>query len=152
MSPEDSPERRQALTGIEEAFAGFVPAVPARLRRNVAAHGGIDPSGFPMLRWIEVWGPLRLTDLAERIALDASTVSRRVRDLEGKGLVSRTADVDDQRASLIELAPEGRRFLARAREVHRQVLEEALAGWPTADVQAFGDLLRRFTAALTALD
>ena len=46
---------------------------------------GIDPAGFPMLRWIEVWGPLRVTDLAERIGLDASTVSRRVRDLEGEG-------------------------------------------------------------------
>jgi DNA-binding MarR family transcriptional regulator len=148
---EDSPERRQALTGIEEAFAAFVPAVPARLRRSVAAHGGIDPSDFPVLRWIEAWGPLRLTDLAERIDLDASTVSRRVRDLEGKGLVNRTADADDQRASLIELAPEGRRLLARAREVHRRVLEAALAEWPTTDVQAFGDLLQRFTTALIDL-
>jgi len=145
-------DRRQALAGIEEAFAALTAsAVPGRMRRSIAATGGpIDPSGFPMLRWIEAWGPLRLTDLAERVGLDASTVSRRVRDLEDKGLVSRTVDADDQRASLIELAPEGRRLLARGREAHRRLLEEALAGWSTEDVHVLGDLLRRFTAALTS--
>jgi DNA-binding MarR family transcriptional regulator len=105
-----------------------------------------------MLRWIEAWGPLRVTDLAERAGLDASTVSRRVRDLEGEGLVVRTADEGDQRVSLIALAPLGRRILTRAREAHRRILEETLAGWPTEDVAAFGELLRRFSSALAGPD
>lgn len=150
----DRPEdRRRALVGIEQAFAALTASpVPARMRRSMAAAGGHDPAGFPMLRWIEAWGPLRVTDLAERAGLDVSTVSRRVRDLEGEGLVVRTADEGDQRVSLIALAPLGRRILTRAREAHRQILEETLAGWPTEDVAALGELLRRFSSALAGPD
>jgi DNA-binding MarR family transcriptional regulator len=146
-------ERRRALTGVEEAFAAFASGTgPARLHQKIASAAGraIDPSGFPMLRWIETSGPVRITALAAQAGLDASTVSRRVSDLEEKGLVSRATDRDDQRASLLEMTPEGRRVLAALRDARRHLLEEALAEWPTEEIVTLGNLLERFAATLTA--
>ena len=143
-------DRSRALAGVEEAFSAFAAgAGPGRLHHRMATAGGaIDHSGYPMLRWIEAWAPVRVTDLAERAGLDASTVSRRVSDLQEKGLVTRAADVDDQRASLLELTAHGKQLLATLREARRGLLEEALAGWPTGNVQALADMLGRFAAAL----
>src|SRR5579875_1219901 len=44
-------------------------------------------------------GGARLTDLAEAMGLDISTVSRQVRTVEAAGLVERRCDPVDQRAS-----------------------------------------------------
>ena len=52
-------------------------------------------------------GALRLSDLAGRMELDASTASRHVRSLEQLGLVRRSADPDDGRAFRVELTEQG---------------------------------------------
>ena len=150
MTSDPSPERSRALGRVEEAFAAFATeAKPGRFHQRMASlGGGIDHSGFPMLRWIAAWGPVRVTDLAERAGLDASTVSRRVNDLQEKGLVARAADLEDQRASRLELTEQGRALLAAMREAHLRLLEEALAQWPVVDIQLLADLLHRFTGAL----
>ncbi|MEW6059976.1 MAG: MarR family winged helix-turn-helix transcriptional regulator [Actinomycetota bacterium] len=144
-------DRSAALAKVEEAFVHFASrsSIP-RLRERIAAAAGgdVDPAGYPMLGKIRAWGPLRITDLAERAGLDVSTASRRVGDLERAGLVTHVADPNDRRAHLLEVTPKGERALARHREAHRALLDEALAEWSPEEIRALAEVLARFTSAL----
>ncbi|HEY0487583.1 MAG TPA: MarR family winged helix-turn-helix transcriptional regulator [Mycobacteriales bacterium] len=85
-----------------------------------------------------------LKDLAARCALDSSTVSRAVTSLVGLGLVERSADPTDGRASLLLTTDGGRRALDHAHEWHREVLAGALHAWSPDDLEALDAMLRRF--------
>ncbi len=53
-------------------------------------------------------GPLRLGDLASRLGIAPSTLSRNLARLEDRGLVQRVADPVDGRAMRVELSEQGR--------------------------------------------
>jgi DNA-binding MarR family transcriptional regulator len=61
--------------------------------------------------------PISLTVLANRFALDPSTLSRTVEGMVRSGLLVRIADPDDRRAIRIGLTPNGRKA---ADEIHRR--------------------------------
>lgn len=61
---------------------------------------------------------LRMTDLAERVLLTQSGLTRLVGRLESEGLVSRAPDPEDGRVTLACLTPEGYRRLAEAHPTH----------------------------------
>lgn len=147
-------DRDAVLAAVENAFSGFMArsSLPRLRQRITAAVGtGVDSSGFPMLARIESWGPLRTTDLAERIGLDVSTVSRKTSDLEEAGLVIRAPDPHDRRAHLLEVTRKGKLMVVRMREVRSALLEEALQGWSTAEIRELADVLARLTSALAEL-
>lgn len=57
---------------------------------------------------------LRRTDLAEKIGLTASGITRMLSPLEKLGLVRREANSRDARVSYVKLAPAGKRILNEA--------------------------------------
>ena len=68
---------------------------------------------------LAAFGPMRQGELAARLQLEKSTVSRLVRQMEAHGWIQRNSDHYDGRAVLIGLARKGRRTateLARARQ------------------------------------
>ena len=75
-----------------------------------------------------------------------------MRGLEELALVERTADPADGRSSLLSLAPEGARLLARVREVARNDFDAALDDWSDADRRDLAQLLDRFRRALVAAE
>ncbi|MGX6600737.1 MarR family winged helix-turn-helix transcriptional regulator [Micromonosporaceae bacterium Da 78-11] len=89
-------------------------------------------------------GGCHLKDLAARNALDPSTVSRAVATLVRLGLVRRTADPTDGRASILELTEPGHIALRDTHAGYDALLAEALAGWSPAELALFGTLLQRF--------
>jgi DNA-binding MarR family transcriptional regulator len=92
-------------------------------------------------------------DLAAQNALDPSTVSRAVAALVRLGLVQRTADPADGRASFLALTGNGRAALIETYEWYDQLLTGALGHWSPADLTAFAALLHRFSDdVLTHLD
>ena len=142
-----------------DAIQAFVDLVVAssrspRQRERMARAAGLPVTlaGSSMLGVIERHGPLVVTDLAGRLGLDQSTVSRQVRGLEDLQLVERTADPADGRSSLLSIAPEGARLLARLREVARNDFDAALDDWSDTDRQALADLLDRFRRALVVAE
>lgn len=154
MRTEVTLAREEALRSVELAFSGFMSrsALP-RLRQRVtdAVGAGVDFAAFPLLGRIAMWGPIRPTDLSERIGFDISTVSRRIADLEKSGLVRRAPDPADRRAHLVETTRKGERVVKRLREVRSSLLEEALQGWSTDEIRTLADSLGRFTSALAEL-
>lgn len=87
--------------------------------------------------------PLRLSALAGLLERDASTISRQVRQLEDRGLLERTGDPDDGRASRIGLTPEGRTRLAAGAERRRAFVGRLLEDWPPEDRERLRLLLNR---------
>jgi DNA-binding MarR family transcriptional regulator len=59
--------------------------------------------------------PLSQRDLADRLNLDKSSVSRMAADLERRGLIARERDPDNRRFYRLRITPEGRALHARMR-------------------------------------
>lgn len=94
--------------------------------------------------------PIRLGDLAERLAVDAPSVTRRVQALEARQLLRRQPDPVDRRAQRIELTAAGSKVLDRAMSAYRGWLTEVLADWSEADREQLAVLLGRYTASVAA--
>ena len=58
--------------------------------------------------------PMSMGDLAAQLLTDAPYVTVIVDDLEGRGLVRRTANPSDRRSKLVEVTPAGRAAARRA--------------------------------------
>jgi len=88
-------------------------------------------------------GPLRMSALAAALELDASTVSRQVRHLEDRGLLERTSDPDDRRASQVALSEKGRARLEEGAARRRAMVSDLLRAWPGEDRERLRQLLTR---------
>jgi DNA-binding MarR family transcriptional regulator len=82
-------------------------------------------------------------ELAAHAGLDPSTVSRAVASLVAQGLVERTADPVDGRASLLCVTPAGRAALDEASAWFGNLLDRALAGWTPDERIVLSVTLRR---------
>jgi DNA-binding MarR family transcriptional regulator len=71
---------------------------------------------------------LRMTDLAQRVMLSPSGVTRLVDRLVAKGFVQRRPDPDDARVALACLTEEGLRQLRRAARTHLRGIREHFTG------------------------
>jgi DNA-binding MarR family transcriptional regulator len=115
-----------ARSGADDAEALRVAF--ARLHRQLRTRMGRDltPSQSSALARIEQAGPLRLGALAELEGTSGATMSKVVASLEDLGLVERSADAADGRASLLELSVEGDQLLTVLRERGSAALRAAL--------------------------
>jgi DNA-binding MarR family transcriptional regulator len=141
-----APGPTAAMTDIEQALTRLVRrGNQPRVHERLAARAGVtlDRAAYAALCRVREAGPLRLSELAARMGVDASTASRQVQQLERTGLVGRVGDPDDRRASLLELTAEGDRVLTRMRQARRASLDQVLAGWSAADRRTLAALLTR---------
>jgi DNA-binding MarR family transcriptional regulator len=107
----------------------------------------IDQAGMAVLYVLNAEGTsLRLTDLAERLRIDAPAVTRKAQQLERWGLVSRARDREDGRATRLQLTAQGCQTIGRFLAARRAWLTSLLAGWPEGEQVEFGRLLRQFTS------
>jgi DNA-binding MarR family transcriptional regulator len=121
--------------------------VHAKLRAEAGVD--IDRAGAAVLYKLLAEGEsLRLCDLAERLGIDSPAVTRKVQQLEHLGLVVRSPDPEDGRASRLLLTREGRRSIERLLGARRVWLEELLSEWPTADRKEFARLLQLFATTI----
>lgn len=104
-------------------------AVTARLNRWATSKAQLDvsPAQARMLAHLEQVGPLRTSDLAKLDHSSQPTMTAQVQRAETDGWVSRFADPDDRRASLIDLTEAGRAVLYAARRARGEVLAPHLA-------------------------
>ncbi|HEV7907314.1 MAG TPA: MarR family transcriptional regulator [Pseudonocardiaceae bacterium] len=87
--------------------------------------------------------------LAARCGLDASTISRAVTTLVTHGLVQRSADPMDGRATILTLTAAGRAALADVERRQNELLAGALRDWTAPEVDAFAATLTRFVDDVT---
>lgn len=134
----------------EDTFMAVLIAVGSVLRQRLPGDEH-DFSLLPVLVELDRCGPVRHSDLADRLRLDASTVSRRVKHLVEQDLVAVTQDTSDARARRVQIRPAGRKALAQLRSRRRDLLGEVMAEWETRDREDLQRLLARFLDDLSEL-
>ena len=94
--------------------------------------------------------PVRISDVAEDMDYDRSTISRHVAELTNLGCVARESDPADGRVVILRLTDEGRRVIERVYEAWTSTLDELTAEWDAPDRETFLALLARLDSSLTA--
>jgi len=137
------------IQGSMQAVGRAITQVKGHERILDAAGVRLDRAGAALLYRLHLQGDgQRVTSLAERLGIDAPSVTRKIQQLEREGLVDRQADPDDRRAIRIRLTPAGRRTLERLLKARRAWYERLLADWDPAELAAFATMLGRFSRTL----
>jgi DNA-binding MarR family transcriptional regulator len=97
-----------------------------RLRQASGTGGEISPTLAAALATVEREGPLTPSVLAERERIQRPTATRAVARLEAIGLVTRTPDPSDARASHVAITREGTTLLKRIRTRKNEYLARRL--------------------------
>jgi MarR family transcriptional regulator, organic hydroperoxide resistance regulator len=109
---------------------------------QVAAEFELSEPQCHLLRLMEPGAGVPMRRLVERLGCDASNVTGIVDRLEARGLVERTACLQDRRVRMVRLTPRGAQI--RARIVARMAEPpEPIAGLPADDLAALCAILRR---------
>jgi DNA-binding MarR family transcriptional regulator len=80
---------------------------------------GLKNTQYSLLSHIVVLGPVRPTDLARQMRIEASTLTRNLQPLIAQGWVRQSAG-DDARSRLIEITDEGRAKRAEGQRAWKQ--------------------------------
>jgi DNA-binding MarR family transcriptional regulator len=146
MQVNDAYSAQTPVEGVLHAFTRI-----GRRLKGKQPGDTLDHSAHVVLFVLRCSGALRLSDLASRLELDASTASRHVRALEQLGLVRRSPDPDDGRAFRVELTEQGvEQWEAGARR-RMELLSAAMDGWSEDDVRTFERLMTRFADGVANL-
>ena len=134
------------LEGVLHAFTRIGRRLKAKQPGDT-----IDHSAHLVLFVLRCNGALRLSDLANRMEIDASTASRHVRALEQAGLIRRSVDPDDGRAFRVELTEQGLQEWETASKRRMALLVQAMEGWSESDIKTFEQLMTRFADGVTSI-
>jgi DNA-binding MarR family transcriptional regulator len=85
---------------------------------------GLSTSAYSILARTGSEGPLPLGELASRLAMDRTTLSREVTPLMERGLLRVTMDADDRRRRVVALTRKGVGLVERARPLWAQAQKE----------------------------
>src|SRR6476646_3022173 len=102
---------------VTTSVAAHLRVVVARTARRLRQEAGTDlsPSQTSALAAVDRHGPLTPSELAACERIQRPTATRVLARLEYAGLVSRAADPEDRRSSLVSITPEGRALLEKLR-------------------------------------
>ncbi|MDQ6739458.1 MAG: MarR family transcriptional regulator [Actinomycetota bacterium] len=112
----------------------------------VAAREGVvlDPGALTLLTILNNSGAQRPSALAERMVTGASNISKITARLQQAGLVGRSGDPMDSRASLIVLTQAGQRAGEALQRSGNSLIDELLEDWNAEDRSDMVRLLTRF--------
>jgi DNA-binding MarR family transcriptional regulator len=146
-----SQSRDEQLRRLE----GEVGVLIRRIRRVIhersrAVHEEMQPTSYLLLAWLIDEGPVRASAIAENFMIDKGAISRQLAHLDELGLVSRTPDPADGRATLVAATEDAVRRMADVADHRRKWLDEQLGDWTAAELTGFVDALARYNRALNA--
>jgi DNA-binding MarR family transcriptional regulator len=101
-------------TSIDAELASRLRLVVGRLARRLRldGDGGLPPLQLSTLVTIELHGPIRLGELAQRESVAAPTMSRVLAALDERRAIERRPDPVDARSTLVTVSATGRDLLA----------------------------------------
>ena len=114
-----------------------------RFDSGLGSHHGISYGDFQLLKHLAgaPGGRLRRVDLAERLGLSASGVTRSLLPLEKIGLVTRESDPRDARVGFAVLTPTGLELVTNATDVVDVISRDALRALPPAQMDSLAEVL-----------
>ena len=149
-------KRDKLIEALDASIAGFNR--DGRLARGRATRRARRVTGFDwtysalmILEGMKDNGTLRMSQLAESVGTTPPTVTKLVKDLEEKGLVTRTPDDQDGRASILSLTDKGRQVAESIGKARLEGLGQVLTAWSSEDIEKFDQLFERLRADMRRL-
>lgn len=137
--------RGASLAALEHEAGVFVRRAKRVVgQRARSVHPDLAGASYLMLAWLTREGPVRASALAEVFGVDKGAISRQVQNLEDLGLVVRTPDPADGRATLVAASEEAVSRLEAIARDRRQQLDERLADWTEDELATFAGMLARY--------
>lgn len=123
------------------------------LRGRMFGHGAnaMEPGHMDVLDLLEQQSPRRMSDLADALRVDPSTVTRAIQRMEANDLVERSVAPDDARAVLVRRTPHGDRRWAEVAAVRHDHVSRLLATMDPEEQTALVTLLDRFVRGVNDL-
>ncbi|MDP4097852.1 MarR family transcriptional regulator [Paenibacillus sp. P96] len=104
----------------------------------------LQPAAFHIVRWLYSYGPTSASALAESTAMDRSSVSRLVKQLELLGYVKRESSPDDRRGIQLSLTELGRQKVKDAMKEKEVAYFERISTWNEDQLEHFIRMLEIF--------
>ncbi|HEY3561686.1 MAG TPA: MarR family winged helix-turn-helix transcriptional regulator [Kribbella sp.] len=142
-------ERDAAAQELLEGVSSLVRAVRCIEHRHLSGDGGLRRSDASVLKVLMKDGEQRGGEIAAKLGVDASVVSRQVTALEADGLVSRRPDPADARVGLVSLSPRGKAQLEAMYSSYIQQLRTALSDLDDDALIAAAATMQRIAVAIT---
>jgi DNA-binding MarR family transcriptional regulator len=142
-------ERDTPAQELLEGVSSLIRAVRCVEHRHLAFDGRLRRADASVLKVLLRDGEQRGGELAAKLGVDASVVSRQLTALEADGLVSRRPDPADARVGLVSLAPRGKAELEALYASYTQHLRAALADLDDEAMLAAADTMQRIAHAIT---
>lgn len=154
MADEESPRATQT-SGRMRPFERSLPMALLRAReavmrgfRRVLREHGLNEQEWRIIRALIEVDQIEIGELAESVFILKPSATRTIKNLQARGIVTRTRSSADQRRAFIALTPRGREMfdnLAPVNEAEYARITK-LIGEP--EMQELYDLLRRLTQKL----
>jgi len=142
------PVPTDSIEAIQEAWTVLVrratlPAFQERLNREAGFE--VRRGDYAILTRLHAVGPTPISELAEALGMDISTISRSIKELSEQGMVERRRG-QDQRQVVAETTPAGLERMLALRAVRERMLRIILNDWSEDDLRVLSALLSRLSA------
>jgi DNA-binding MarR family transcriptional regulator len=117
-------------------------ALHEQLGRRVGYH--LEGPYYSTLARLRLTDGCTISELAEGLGMEVSTVSRRINTLEDRGFVQRETGTVDRRTAFPRLTPEGAEVATTLESGWRDMLDEVTSEWSASDLESFAVLFERF--------
>lgn len=149
--------RRDDLDAVDELLSSIKQLLrrPGYRKRFMAALGvPIVTSTLRVVRAVQRLSPPApfIGDVAEYLAIDASTATRFVDQAVSEQLIVKEPDQTDQRRISLHLTDSGLEVLRRADAARHEVLGEVMKEWSSQELRELATYLRRLDNDLGTLE
>lgn len=138
---------------VADSLDGLIRAINRAYRLCLNERGlDLTPPETQALRFLERQPGARLHHLVAETGRDKAQITRTMRALEDKGLVTREHDPDDQRCHRLRLSDEGHALGLTLEEIRTEIEARLFAGLGSGEQRRLARLLRRCLASLQSSD
>jgi DNA-binding MarR family transcriptional regulator len=144
-------ERGNGPIGQIELQLAVLVRHTAGTSRASSAEPRLERSAYLLLSVLAQQQPTSVNALADRLGLNASTITRQVDAMEAALLVRRVKHPDDGRVTLVEVTDRGVARFASERAARRRFYDAVTAHWSADDRLTLARLLTRLNGDLDAV-
>jgi len=121
------------------------------LQNNASCCNGISLAQCHTLLEIDKNSEISVSDLAKKLSLDKSTVSRTVDGLVNINMVNRVIPKENRRKALINLTGPGKQVCSTIHFTNDTYVSDILTGFTDGEREEFHKLFRKLTSNMVAL-
>jgi DNA-binding MarR family transcriptional regulator len=143
------PDPEPSSVELMEQFRAVAHAVHNRTNAKMSS-AGLSLARFRVLSALASTGRMRMNELSTALGVVPRSVTTIIDALEEEGMVVRLPDPADRRATLLEIAKEGRRQLRQLHAIHEGTAAELFDVLTGPQRNQLVRLLRRLQAAADA--